>query len=183
MTALTPAMPNEILRRLPFNCFVRELAVPTPPPDDSRLRIHRRVTVCGCVRMPDDTLAVGAAVTIEGLPNAPRVAPRKGRRTSLLNPADAAAQKPAPTTARADGSYFFMDLPPGAYRLCAELTQIDWAGTSRLQAQAQTRIALAGNLSEKASPPIFVPLELTVCSSTPTGRSDAATEPDHGLKG
>lgn len=111
---------------------------------------------------------------------------KKGRANSPVNSLDAVAETLCSAATGVDGSFYFMDLPPGSYRLTTELKRLEATRLFRFQAEAEAQVAATDADSEKPSKPVFVPMVLTECPLPPTGhRQDAAaTEPDQkGSKG
>lgn len=149
--------------------------------DSAWEHVHRSVALCGRVSMPNGDAAANVVVALERVVKKPR----KGRPASLIKSVDAGPASLSPAATQADGSFYFMDLPSGSYRLTMELKRFEATRMTRFQAEAETQIAATEADAGMPSKPVFVPMVLIECPPSPTGcRQDAAAiEPDHGSKG
>lgn len=93
--------------------------------------IHRRVTLAGHVRLEDGTPAEGALVVVR---------PEGGKGAALLSVVDEPARLLRSTHSRADGSFHFLDLPPGLYKLTASRKVVDARCATELHADQTVEV-------------------------------------------
>ncbi|TAL25801.1 MAG: carboxypeptidase regulatory-like domain-containing protein [Aquabacterium sp.] len=119
--------------------------------------IHRRVTLQGRVRLKDGTPAEGALVVVR---------PDGGKGDALLTVVDERAGLLRSTHSRADGSFHFLDLPPGLYKLTASRKRVDADRAIELQVEQRVKVeAVQLEPAGKRRLPVFSNIVLDVAAA------------------
>ncbi|WP_326533849.1 hypothetical protein [Pseudorhodoferax sp.] len=134
---------------------------------------RRQVSLCGQLAWTDDAPVRCARITLsrDAVP-----AGRRARASGILNAADAAYASIVFTTSTAWGGFHFVDVPPGAWRLCVDAWRHGPHGEIEGPFRAERKVNVKAAASDIAQP--TVPLVVDIALA-PVAQAATAT-PDKG---